>query len=497
MKSSALASLSIRATPKAVRWLGLWTAIMMAMELLSLIEGLSWLGVGVWLVQLVGLCLCAVFVWEYVRLIGVVKVVSQMEVVRTVNANLPVHETSKVTLQFYQEEQFGKHNLSAYHFEVMDYLPSSAHTHDLPLSFYGGDFDEGAGVALAYELYLFERGVVSFGGVDWLISTPLGLLQKYHHTPADKVGGTHTVRVLANFKAVVQGHLLAISKNTTVGGMIKRKRRGQGQDFHQIRPYSEGDSVRHVDWRATSRHQRLMSREYQDETDQEIMFLLDAGCHMRHTRFADGISLDEQIGGDEFNDKGQNISHLDMALNAMLLLAEVAGKQADSVGFMSFGAEVDKIAPAKKGAGVMSYLLNQSFDLQASTKTLDYMSIAKKTLSTQKRRSLIIMITNIRTDNTDELIGAVNLLTSKHRVILVNLYEQDLGRYVQDFGGSDYISLDNALTYHSVHAYLNDQRTLNVRLADETGAMVLGSTPIEMPQKLIDSYWAVKRVGAL
>lgn len=501
---SKLAPFAVRATPKAVWLVGLWTAAVFVFELLSLLPNLVWLGRGVQVMLLLGMGLAVIFVWEYVRLWQMSQKMQLLRVERAVNRNLPLHEKSKITLHIYTSQPS---SYQGYRFNLMDYYPRNAVAYDLPVHFWGEDVvgavdaeQQGqAGVALTYELYASERGAGVFGGVDWLVTTRLGLLQKYHHTPKEHVHGISEVRVLANFRALVQGHLLAVSKNTAVGGIIKRKRRGQGQDFHQIRPYSEGDSIRHVDWRATSRHQKLMSREYQDEADQEILFLLDAGTHMRHTRFTDQVSLDDKKGArvaDDMTDL-QKVSHLDMALNAMLLLAEVASKQTDSVGFMSFGAVVDKIAPPKKGQHVINYLLNQSFDLEASTKVPDYMAIAKKVLSIQRRRSLIIIITNLRTDNTDELMGAMELLTAKHRVILVNLYEEDLREHVQDFIHMQSADLYDALTYHSVRAYLDGQRQLNIRLGDETGAMVISSTPIELPQKLVDGYWEVRRMGAV
>lgn len=499
---SKLAPFAVRATPKAVWLVGLWAAVVFVFELLSLLPKFGWLAAGVQVMLLLGACLAVIFVWEYVRLWQMRQKMSFLRVERVANRNLPLHEKSKITLQIYTAVA-----CRGYRFCVMDYYPKNTAAYDLPATFGGEEFiaaadteQQGqAGVALTYELYASERGAGVFGGVDWLVTTRLGLLQKYHHTSKEHVHGISEVRVLANFRALVQGNLLAVSKNTAVGGIIKRKRRGQGQDFHQIRPYSEGGSIRHVDWRATSRHQKLMSREYQDEADQDILFLLDAGTHMRHTRFADHVSLDDKAGSNTADDMTdlQKVSHLDMALNAMLLLAEVASKQADSVGFMSFGAVVDKIAPPKKGQHVINYLLNQSFDLTASTKVPDYMAIAKKVLSVQKRRSLIIIITNLRTDNTDELMGAMELLTAKHRVILVNLYEEDLKHHVQDFADMQHVDLHDALTYHSVRAYLDGQKQLNIRLGDEAGVMVISSTPTEMPQKLMDGYWEVRRMGAV
>lgn len=493
-----LTPFSIRVTPKGVMWVLLWTVAMMVCELLSLLESFKWL---VWAVKgllVLGVGIVIVFLWEYARLIMAVRVMNGMGVYRTTDSNLPVYEVSKVALSVCHENLPEK--LTNFVFTVMDYYPDNTKAQGLPATFLGHQLanqnsqSTKQDITLVYELYANERGFGAFGGVDWLISTPLGLLMKFYHTPKSVVGGVQDVRILANFKALVRGNLLAVSKNSSVSGMIKRRRKGQGQDFHQIRSYSEGDSIRHIDWKATARHQRLMSKEYQDEADQEILFLLDCGQHMRHVRFGDETKLQKKHDDKRLDDTiNPKISHLDMALNAMLLLAQAANRQADATGFISFGANINKTAPPKKGTQVISYLLNQSFDLKASMNAPDYMAVARQALSMQRRRSLLIMITNIRTDNSEEIMAALQLLTQKHRVILVNLYESDLKDYLAELPET----ADDALTYHSVKSYLDAQKRLNIRLGEETGAMVVGSTPQELPSKLLDSYWLARRWGVV
>lgn len=478
-----LSPLSIRASKKGVYWVLCWTLLMLTCELLSLFGALAWLGWGVLVLQGVGVLLLGLFVIDYVRLIKIAPLMADMRVERRLVNNLPVYEHSKATLLLLHPTS---ERLATFAFELTDHYPANTKTDELPVRINAKQLQANTALSITYELYADERGAGVFGGVDWLISTPLGLLCKFVHTPAHAVWGTNSVRILANFKAVVQGNLLAVSKHSTTGGIIKRRRRGQGQDFHQIRSYNEGDSIRHIDWKATARHQRLMSKEYQDEADQEILFLLDCGQQMRHTRFADDTEL---VRGD-MPLSANKVSHLDMALNAMLLLAEVANRQADATGFVSFGAVKDKTAPPKKGAKVISYLLNQSFDLQASMQVADYMAVARQALSMQRRRSLLIMITNVRSDS-QELLSAMQLLSQKHRLIVVNLYESDLPNYLQSVPST----IDEVLTYQSIVAYLDEQKRTNARLARQTGALVIGSTPQDLPQKLLDGYWTVRRFG--
>ena len=80
-------------------------------------------------------------------------------------------------------------------------------------------------------------------------------------------------------------------------------RRGEGMEFHQLREYRQGDSQRAIDWKATSRTARLISREYEDEKDQRVLLVVDCGRRMAS--------------------KDGELSHFDHTLNAALLLAHV------------------------------------------------------------------------------------------------------------------------------------------------------------------------------
>ena len=59
------------------------------------------------------------------------------------------------------------------------------------------------------------------------------------------------------------------------------RQRGEGTDFKQLAEYRHGDSVRHIDWKATLRLDKPIVREFQDERDQRVMLLIDCGRRMR------------------------------------------------------------------------------------------------------------------------------------------------------------------------------------------------------------------------
>lgn len=413
-----------------------------------------------------------------------------LSIERHLNANLPVHTPSFVTLHL----SAGTPAPSWLWCALIDNAPANAIMSNLPVEFAGellhrtDDewqdelFDNASiktradGVEIGYTLIPTVRGEATFDGLSLIFGGWLGLWDWHYHYP--KVAGVNRVRVFANFKAVMTGNLLAMAQKSAVDGVLKRRIKGQGQDFHQIRAYSEGDSIRHVDWRATARLRRLMSKEFQDEQEQEILFLLDTSQNMRHQRL---VALD---GGHEMM-----VGHLDTVLNAMLLLANTAHQQGDATGFISFSGNHDKVAPPKKGVGVVNYLLNQSFDLQASLKMPDYISSARMALSLLKKRSLVVLLTSTRSENFDELLMAVKLLSGKHLLVVANLYEQDLATLNKQIPHDE----NDAQLYHSVSEHLTVQRSLQGLLSAKPHVYPIHCTPDELPRRLVQTYLQLKQ----
>ncbi len=137
------------------------------------------------------------------------------------------------------------------------------------------------------------------------------------------------VRVFPDFARVQSGQLQASEHWLSQLGVQQQQRRGSGLEFHQLREFRTDDSLKQIDWKATARKRTPIAREYQDERDQQIIFLLDCGRSMRSQ---DGT-----------------LSHLDHALNACLLLAYNALRQGDAVGLQTFAGH-QRIIAARKGA---------------------------------------------------------------------------------------------------------------------------------------------------
>ncbi len=254
-------------------------------------------------------------------------------------------------------------------------------------------------------------------------------------------------------------------------GLQKHQRRGEGTEFEQLRDFRVGDALRQIDWRASAKFRKPISRDYQEERDQQIIFLLDCGRRMR-TR--DG-----------------KISHFDHALNALLISAFVALRQGDSVGLLSFAGQSRWVAPVK-GQSQITRLLEQIYDLDSSTSTSDYLEVAQQLMARQTRRSMIVMITSLEPQDRQDLTSAANLLSKHHLVMIASMRPHA----IDDTCASEVTSVDDALKYCAVTRHLQNQDSLFAELRSRN-VIVADSSPAMMHSALINEYMSLKRSGAI
>ena len=344
-----------------------------------------------------------------------------------------------------------------------DHHPSSMAVRNLPFDL---DVEPGGFAELSYRIYPSERGELAFGHADLLIGSPLGLWQR-----RIRAGQPESVRVFPNFRNVMKYSLLATEHRTAALGIRRRPRRGEGLDFLQLREYRAGDALRQIDWKVTARMQKTISREYQDERDQQIVFLLDCGRKL-HSR-------------------DDALSHFDHALNAVLLLAHVALRQGDAVGLLTFSGPHRWLAP-RKGAAHLNAILQSVYDLSTSPRASDYLRAAQDLFVRLKKRALVVVVSNLRDEDHDELALAARLLGDHHLVLVASMKEQALARALE----SPVLDVESALRVSATHQYLEARRVAHERLR-RGGVLALDAEPQELPVALVNGYLDVKSRGLL
>lgn len=377
---------------------------------------------------------------------------------RQLPGNLPLGRWSDV--QLLVQHEFSQ-NLAI---ELFDHVPAGMEVEHMPQRI---DLQPGQQTRFAYRLKPLVRGHFHFPRCELTLPSPLRLWQARRLLAVEGES-----RVYPDFARLYGAQLKAVDDWLSQIGVRQRQRRGLGLEFHQLREFRDGDTLRQIDWKATARKRTPIAREYQDERDQQIMLLLDCGRRMR--------SQDDEL------------SHFDHALNACLLLSYVALRQGDAVGLATFAGNHQRYLPPNKGAGQINVLLNGLYDLDTSQQPADFAAAADTLLARQRRHSLVILVTNLRDEDDQELLAAVRRLSRQHRVLIASLREEVLDRLRQE----PVEHFEQALAYCGTVDYLNARAGLHERLAAHD-VPVLDARPNELGPELVSRYLAWKKAGAL
>jgi len=186
-----------------------------------------------------------------------------------------------------------------------------------------------------------------------------------------------------------------------------------------------------------------------------------------------------------------DLAHFDHVLNAALLLAYVSLRQGDAVGFLTMSGAPRWLAPRKARATV-SLILNRVYDLQPTLQTTDYYSAALELMKRLRKRSLVVILSNLRDEDDEALAPALGLLQSRHLVLFASLREQILSRALATRADT----FDRALTHAATADYLQ-RRELAFRRLERGGAVCLDVEPAELPIALVNRYIDIKRSGRL
>ncbi|RDH84001.1 MAG: DUF58 domain-containing protein [endosymbiont of Galathealinum brachiosum] len=423
-----------------------------ALALLGLISSI-WPEIEMfWFISVMGLLLFSIF-----DLFQVYKIPAPI-IERTISNSLPVGVMKEVRLNV---KNSANRNIII---DVYDHFPEQSEVKGLPRRLL---LDVNEVAQLTYYLKPLKRGLFKFTQIECLILSPFSLWQYKHPLPV-----SNDVRVYPNYAPVIEYALLATENHLSMMGILKHRRRGQGMDFHQLREFRDGDSIKQVDWKASSRMRKMIAREYQDERDQQIIVMMDCGHRM--------LAQD----GD--------LSHFDYSLNALLLLSYVALRQGDSIGVSTFSHDEHRWVKPVKGVANINSLLNGVFDLQPGSAAPDYSSGARDLIMRQRKRSLVLILTNLRDDDCDDLKAAVHLLKKYHKVVVASLQEQA----VVDRLEQPVVNLQDALTVASTHAY-QSKRNLLVKQLRNSGINTLDVLPQDLALSLTNTYLDLKSSGQI
>jgi uncharacterized protein (DUF58 family) len=323
---------------------------------------------------------------------------------------------------------------------------------------------------LEFDLEPTTRGVKSFRAGQIFLRSNLGLLDWNL-----RIGASESRRVFPDFKR--QAGFAGLARRLSERGIKSVRRRGSGLDFDRLVEYRAGEPIRHVDWKATLKYGRPITRSFQDSGEQCVMFLFDCGRRM--------------CAGD--SQSGIRAGHFDQSLEALMLLACVALSSGDAVGALTFGtpAGAEKRFAPRKGPQTLNALMAELGDVEPSPVFSDYTAAAADLMQRRRKRSLVVVITSCRDEDSAELAAALRLLRSRHRVVIAALREEIIGR----IAAQSLVRWESVLEVAAAHEYQQRREDLLTRLA-AAGATLIDCEPRALGVELVNRYTSLKRTGA-
>lgn len=294
--------------------------------------------------------------------------------------------------------------------------------------------------------------------------TWLGLVERI--APA---GEPSIVHVLPNLTAVGRMHKKLNDYALRSLGARTAPRVGKGRDFDRLRDYVLDDDQRDIAWKASARHGRLIVREFRMERSQDILLCLDSGHRMAA--------------------RVEQITRLDHAVNAAVLISYLCNRMEDKIGILSFDARVDKGLPTGRGAKHLRAVTAYVTQLEAAYRHTDYLAMAASLRRRLHHRTLILILTVLpEREERHDLLRAVDMLAPQHLPLFVTLTDRDL-RAQAELLPADREELSRTLVARDLHlGRIELMRELRAR-----GALVVESTAVDWGVDAVNAYIDVKR----
>ena len=334
------------------------------------------------------------------------------------------------------------------------------------------EFPLGPGMeqAVPFTLTGMARGRAALGDVALRLRTPWRLMAVRYTAPM-----SDAMLVTPSVSGVRRLRLLAMQHRLDTVGIRALRRRGEGRGFAGLRDYVLGDDPRDIDWKATARRAKLITREYTIERSQTVITLIDAGRGMtqlagRYTRF-------------------------EQALSSALVLTDVAVAAGDRVGTLVFDDEVRAFVPALQSRGALRRVRDAFVPLEPTLREPDYAAAFRFLAAHQRKRALIVFFTDVIDARASQALVAHVTRSAAHHLALVVALRNDAvfrAALLPAAGSGADAAYESAAAEELIEA-----REGALERMRRAGAVVLDVSPRVMTAGVVNRYLEIKSRGAL
>lgn len=301
-------------------------------------------------------------------------------------------------------ELFSNGDQNDLHIYLENYYPFEIQVNiidELPFQFQSRDiaFNEklatSTSKSIVYQLRPTERGEYHFGALNVMVASSLSLVKRRYVFSANVM-----VKTYPSFIQMRKFELIAFSNQKLDYGIKKIRRIGHSMEFEQIKEYVAGDDYRTINWKATARRNQLMVNQFQDEKSQQVFSVIDSGRVMKMP--FEGMSL------------------LDYAINASLVISNIAIKKGDKAGLVTFAEKMGIVLPAKNQLRQMRTIQEGLYNLQTRFLESDYEKLYANIRHKINRRSLLLLFTNFESLSAlQRQLPSIRKLAKRHLLVVI------------------------------------------------------------------------------
>nr|WP_321223203.1 DUF58 domain-containing protein [uncultured Psychroserpens sp.] len=348
---------------------------------------------------------------------------------------------------------------------IIDEIPEQFQVRDFSIK---RKLDASSTSEIEYKLRPVDRGEYHFGKLNIYVTSVFGLISR-RFTSEDNA----MVPTYPSFMQLRKYDLIAISNNLHQYGIKKIRKIGHTMEFEQIKDYVLGDDLRTINWKATAKRNQLMVNQFQDEKSQPVYSIIDKGRVMKMP--FDGLTL------------------LDYAINASLVISNVALKKQDKAGILAFSKKVENIVVAERRTSQMNLILETLYNVSTDYFESDYSRLYADVKRNITQRSLMLLYTNFETlDSLHRQLPYLKGIAKNHLLVVIFFKNTELNNLITEKAETVQQAYDKVIAEKFAF-----EKRLIVNELQKYGIQSILTSPQDLTIDTINKYLEIKARGLL
>lgn len=316
---------------------------------------------------------------------------------------------------------------------------------------------------LTYYLRPVTRGEYNFYNINVFTHAPLKLVKRRYVFDAQK-----KIKVYPSYIQMRRYQLLAVSNRLQDVGVKRIRKLGHSMEFEQIKEYVRGDDYRTINWKATARKEGMMVNNFTDERSQQIYCIINKGRVMKMP-----------FGG---------MTLMDYAINASLVLSNVALMKQDKAGLVTFGQSLDAFVLADKKTSQINLLLETLYRQQTNFGESDFEKLFSVIRTRVTNRSLLVLFTNFESvESLQREMPALKKMARYHLLLVVFFENSELKTLVE----AKAVTMED-IYIKTIAEKFSFEKRLMVKELHKNGIQSILTTPENLTVNTINKYLELK-----